>query len=649
MMSTTDRLSNERALREVYRRCSGLYRPPPKLTVSEWADDYRLIGEANAHPGPWRTDLVPYQREPMDCMGDPHTRRVSLMWGAQLGKTEIENNAIGFYISQDPQSVMMMHPTQSDLKTWVETKLTPLLIDTPVVRDRVAKPRSRDGVNNQNMKSYPGGWLMFAWSGSPNTMRGRSAPKIVCDEIDGYTMTPEGDPVNLLWQRAATFGDQRKLIESSTPTLKGFSRIEKAFEAGDKRRYWLACPHCGERQILKWGQVQWEKEDGEHLPETAVYVCEHCEKHIEDSHKAAMLRDGEWRAEKPFRGHASFHLNELYSPFRRWRDIVESFLEKKRAGDLQTFVNVSLAETWEEDGEKIDDTGLMARREEYTAPVPDGGLVLTCGVDVQPDRLECEVVAWGHDEQSWSVDYNILYGDPDLPEVWEHLDDYLSQRWEHETGIELSITSTAVDTGGSNTQAVYTYCRKRKGQRVFAIKGKGGEGIPIVGSPTQRKVGKRTSRKVALFSLGVDQAKSLLYKRLPLEGEGPGRCHFPKHYQDEYFRMLTAEKCVTRYVKGFPKREWQKIRPRNEALDCRVYAYAALLIIGPNMRRIEKRLKAKFEALPESTNKEIKTKAERVNAPAISAKDAKPKERQKKKKRKKKTRRRKKRGFATNW
>lgn len=596
-------LSNTEGLQHVESRAYSMFQPPERLEVSEWADKHRVISDANAMPGPWRTDNAPYQREPMDCMGDRVTRRISLMWSAQVGKTEIENNSIGFFIAQNPKSVMFMHPTQSDLKTWTETKLTPLLNDTPCVKDKVAAPRSREGVNNAIMKSYPGGFLMFSWSGSTNTMRGRSAPVIVCDEVDGYTMTEEGDPVQLLWQRAATFGDQRKLIESSTPTLKGFSRIEKAFEAGDKRRFHLPCPHCGIKQHLKWGQMNWDKdEEGNHLPDTAVYICEHCGCVIEDRHKPSMLAAGEWIAEKPFRGHASFHLNELYSPWRKWRDIVQSFLDKKAAGDVQSFVNVSLAETWEESGEAVDDSGLMARREVYAATIPACGLVLTAGVDVQPDRLECEVVAWGHGEESWSVDFRVIYGDPDQKEIWEELDDYLDQRWTHENGVELSIYATAIDSGGSNTQSVYSYCKKRRAARRFAIKGVGGEGRPIVSAPAKRKSGKR-GRPVELFTVGTDQAKTLLYKRLVQEGTGPGRCHWPldeKVYGEEYFRQLTAEKCITRYVKGFPKREWVKTRPRNEALDCRVYAHAALLIINPNFKRHESRLSRKAEEIGET-------------------------------------------------
>lgn len=636
-------MSNPEGIAQALRKAFGKFRPPVRMTVSEWADANRVISDANAMPGPWRTDNAPYQREPMDCISDRRVRQVSLMWSAQVGKTETANNAIGYFIAQNPRSVMMMHPTLSDLKTWTETKLTPLLNDTPSIKKVVAKPRGREGVNNALMKSYPGGFLMFSWSGSTNTMRGRSAPVIMCDEVDGYTMTEEGDPVELLWQRAATFGDQRKLLVISTPTIKGFSRIEKSFLAGDQRRYWVPCPHCGTYQTLKWSGVRWDKDDaGGHFPDTAVYICETCGAVIEDRHKPAMLRGGEWRAEKPFKGHASFHLNELYSPWRKWRDVVQSFIDKKHKGDLQSFINVSLAETWEEEGETVEDTGLMARREEYAAQVPAGGLVLTAGVDVQPDRLEVEVVAWGHGYESWAVDYRVLYGDPDQAEVWDALDDYLDRLWTHETGVGLSIYATAIDSGGCNTQAVYGYCKKRRSSRRFAIKGKGGEGIPIVSAPSKRKSGKK-GRPVELYSVGTDQSKTLLFKRLQRETDGPGCCHWPisPSFSEDYFAQLTAEKCVTRYVKGFPKREWLKTRPRNEALDCRVYAYAALLIINPDFKRHERRLLKQAEALePEQEKHE--------EAPTTQTAVVEPEESgQKKRKVKKKPRRSRRGGFVS--
>lgn len=541
-----------------------------------------------------RFDNAPYQREVIDMTANPRCSRISLMWGAQVGKTQTALAAQAYRIGFNPVSQMMMQPSQGDLTTWLETKFNPLVDANARLQKVLAKPRGRDGVNNQRMKSYPGGFLMFSWSGSPKTMRGRSAPFIVCDETDGYDRTTEGHPVGLLWQRAATFGDQRLLLEISTPTLKGGSWIETAFLEGDQRYFYVRCPHCGHLQRLQWSQVIWDKDgDGMHLPETAGYLCSSpgCGTVWNDGERCAAIRRAEsegggWVAEKPFRGHASYHLSELYSCFRRLEDIVQSFLDKKAAGDMQTFVNVSLAETWEEEGDKLEAGVLMERAKEFKAPVPAGAAVLTAGVDMQTDRLEVEVVGWGLGEESWSVDYKVLWGDPLQQDVWDELDEYLSDTWQHESGAQLRISATCLDTGGTGgyTQAAYDYARTRLGRKIWAVKGAGGWGRPIVTQPS--KVRQHGLRPVYLHSVGVDEAKVVVAQRARIPDAGPGHCHFPIDRDPAWFDMFTAETLRTKYIKGFPIREWHKARPRNEAFDCRVYALAALRILRPNIARI---------------------------------------------------------------
>lgn len=594
--------NNARAVAAVINRAAGRHlAPPPDLKPSEWAETAVRIPEGNAVPGPYRLANAPYQREPMDMLVNPDCYRVTLMWGAQVGKTLLALCVQGYCIEMLPRSQMMMQPSQADLTTWLETKFNPLVDANPQLRRLIAKPRGRDGVNNQKMKSYPGGFLMFAWSGSPKTMRGRSAPLIVCDEVDGYEVTDEGHPVSLLWQRAATFGDQRMLIEISTPTIKGESYIEKAYDAGDQRRYFVACPHCDHHQTLNWSNVTWQGKDdpaAEQMPETARYVCEGCGTLLDDGERIAAIRDAErvgagWKASKPFKGHASYHLNELYSTFRRLKDIVQSYLDKLATDDLQTFTNVSLAETFEEKGEQADPDSLMNRAEAWAAPVPAGGLVLTAGVDMQQDRLEVEVVAWGHGEESWSVDYLVLWGDPLQADVWDELEEVLSSTWLHESGAQLPILAACVDTGGTggNTQAAYEWLRGKTGRRIFGIKGVAGWGRPIVASPSRKQSGKN-ARKVDLFLVGTDEAKLTVMRRLAVQQPGPGFCHVPHDRGADWYHQVTAEKLVTRYVKGFPVREWHQTRPRNEALDCRVYALAALKIANPSMRRAAERLNA---------------------------------------------------------
>lgn len=510
-------------------------------------------------------------------VANPAVRRITLMWGAQTGKTQVMTCGIGYNIAQTPCSQMVMQPAQGDLQTWLETKFNPFVEANETLTNRIAKPRGRNGVNNQLMKSYPGGWLMFAWSGSTRTMRGRSAPKIWCDEVDGYERTDEGDAVELLFQRAATFGDQRLLVETSTPTIKGGSSIETAFEMGDQRRYHIPCPHCSEMQTLKWSQVEWDKDaQGNHLPDTARYVCEHCKGHINDGHKRAALRRGCWVAEKPFSGHVSYHLSELYSAFRKWRDIAQSFLDKKHKGDLQSFVNVSLAETWEQEGQKVEHSALYVRREHYPAEVPAGGLVLVCGVDVQDDRIEGEVVAYGAGHESWGIDEFILHGDPGRPVLWEQLNQRLLKQYKNHHDQPMSIVATCIDSGGHYTQNVYEFCKKHAHRRVWAVKGSNEKGRPVIGHvSTNNKVG------VKLFTLGTDTIKELIFSRLKIENPGPGYCHFPIKYDEEFFLQITAEKRIKKFKAGQATYEWIKTRPRNEALDRRVYALAALTILNP--------------------------------------------------------------------
>lgn len=600
-----EKFGNADGLRTAINNAAHHLQPPPNLKPSEWAEQNIRIPIGNAVPGLIRFDHAPYQREPLDMTADPLCSRITLMWSAQVGKTTMALCAQAFKIGQDPQSQIMMQPSQGDLGTWLETKFNPLIASNDELERLIAKPRGREGVNNQRMKSYPGGFIMFSWSGSSNTMRGRSAPFVVCDEVDGYDRSTEGHPVSLLWQRAATFGDRRKLLEISTPTIKGASWIESNFDAGDRRYFYVPCPHCGDSQTLRWSNVIWD--DGE--PDTAKYACVSCGVLWNDGERIAAIRKGEWIAEGEFRGHASYHLNEMYSCFRKLGDIAQSFLEKKHTNDLQTFVNVSLAETWEEQGEGVEEHVIKQRAEDWGEKVPEQVAVLVAGVDVQDDRLEVEILGVGRDLEQWSVDYQTLQGDPSSPAVWEHLDSVLFAEYETNDGRLLGVRSTAIDTGGHHTQATYRYIKAREGRRVFGIKGIGGEGKPLVGRPSRNNIG-----KIHLFPVGSDTAKEAVFGHLRISEPGPGYCHFPVDRSDEYFEQLTAERRVTRYVRGHAKRQWLKKRARNEALDVRCYALAALSISGINVNTMADKIleQAKAESSDSvETSQDIRRKMQR--------------------------------------
>lgn len=612
-MADVVQFSNRAAVIAAARRAARNLVPPPEMLPSVWAEKNVRIPVGNAKPGPIRFDNAPYQRGMLDVVKEPGVRRVDYMTGAQLGKTTIQQCITGYFIEHEPRSQIFVQPTQGDVQTFQETKLRPMLDANPSISSKMAKQRGREGVNNSRIISYIGGWLMFSWAGSPKTLRGRSAPITQADEVDGMEATKEGDPVELLAQRAATFGDEALSTRSSTPTVKGASRIETGFLEGDQRRYYVPCPHCAHPQYLKWANVSWqgrqstgiedaEEDKGrEHDPDTARYFCEACGVGWDDGERIAAIRNAErlghgWKATKPFNGHASFHAPEMLSTFRRLRDIVQSYLDKLAVDDVQSFQNVSLAETYEEKGEKADPESLRGRAEEYRAEVPAGGLYLTAGIDQQMDRLEVEVVAWGIGEESWSIAYHVLWGAPEQGDVWEDLDDLLASTYQHENGAVLPISAAVLDTGGTNgmTQAAYDYAKGKTGRRLFAGKGVSGWGKPIVEKP-QRKQSGKNARKVDLFLVGVDEAKLIVMRRLASTVEakqpgGPGYCHTPNDRDEDWYKQITAEKLVTRYVKGQPVREWHKPdRARNEGLDCRVYAYAALKIMNPSFKRLAER------------------------------------------------------------
>jgi len=568
--------------------------------VSQWADATRkLSSEASAEPGQWDTSRAEYQRGIMDAFSDPLTELVVVMSSAQVGKTEILNNVLGYHINYDPAPILVLQPTLEMGQTWSKDRLAPMLRDTPAIGSRVADVKGKDSGNTILHKSFPGGHVTVAGANSPASLASRPIRLLLCDEVDRYPKSAgtEGDPLGLAMKRTATFWN-RKIGIVSTPTVKGFSRIESAFLETDQRFFNVPCIHCGKRQVLRWGNVVWGPESpAEGDPSKAVLQCPECNGYISSAQKNAMVRRGEWVATAPFRGKAGFHISELYSPWRSLGQIAEDFIIAKDSPErLQVWVNTSLGETWEEAGETVHDHELMARAENYAAPIPARALYLSAGVDTQPDRLEVEVVGWGAGEESWSVDYHVIYGDPDVEEgqpnsPWTELTDYLRRDWQHESGATLTVGHAFIDSGGHNTTAVYNYARRHKGDRFYACKGKGGEGLPIVG---QRQKTRPAKSKVPhdLFIVGTDNAKNIVMRRLRLNSPGPGYCHFPAGRDSEWYRQLTAEKCLTRFVKGFPKREWIKDSGRrNEALDCRVYAFAAFVTARPQLDKIAYRIK----------------------------------------------------------
>lgn len=550
-------------------RVMELFAPPPDLSVSQWADEYRRLSpESSASPGRWYTSKVPYLKEPMDMVGRSGVRRISMMTSAQVGKSSFVENVIGYLMHQDPCPILIVQPTIDSVKMFSKERLAPMIRDTPVLRDKVKDPRSRDANNTLMSKQFPGGTLAMVGSNAPAGLASRPIRAVMCDEVDRFELSAgtEGDPINLAVKRTTTFWN-RIIIFVSTPGDKGTSRIEMEYDAGDQRKYWCPCADCGQHQVLKWSSVHWD----EGQPDSARYVCEHCGSVWDDYARNVAVKKGEWRAEKPFTGSVSYHLNQIYSPFAPLADGVRDFLAAKgNTNLLKTWVNTFLGETWEDAGARLEWSDVMDHREEYDHPVPADVTLITGAVDVQDDRFEVEFVGWGDDHRSWSIGYHKIYGDLSTPQPWQDLRSLLNQSFVHPVFGEIAVRMTCMDSGGHYTSDVYKFTQTMS--RVAAVKGIGGPGKPVVGKPSRSNLG-----GIQLFPLGVDTIKELVQSRLKVTKVGePGYCAFPTDRGEDYFRGLTAETLITRFVKGFKKTEWVKVRPRNEPFDCRVYATAAL-------------------------------------------------------------------------
>ena len=556
-------------------------RPPPKLTVSEWSDTYRRLSpEASAEPGRWITARAEYQRGIMDAISDPAIHTVVVMSSAQVGKTEALLNVIGYHVHQDPAPILLLQPTLEMAQAFSKDRLAPMLRDTPALKGLVKDARARDSGNTLLHKTYPGGHITLAGSNSPASLASRPVRVVLCDEVDRFPASAgtEGDPVSLARKRAATFWN-RSVLLTSTPTVAGASRIEREWQESDMRRFYVPCPHCGDRQHLQWAQVQWPED----RPDEAAYCCEHCGALWTDAERWRAIRQGEWRAEGECTGTAGFHLNEIYSPWTQLADIASAFLAAKRGGpdQLKTWVNTSLGECWEEDeGEGADWQDLYRRREHYPAEVPENVSVIVAGVDTQDDRLEAEIVGWGEGEESWGLDYVRLYGDPGQPQLWRSLRERLRRTFQRSDGLMLNVRLVCIDSGGHYTDEVYDWCQQQGRTWAVPIQGASVPGKPIAAFPR-----KPNRRGVYLTTVGTDTAKELIYGRYQMLEPGPGYCHWPVSdaYDEPYFQQATAEKRVRKYRAGVPYYVWDAGKRRTEALDCRVYALAAVRILQQHM------------------------------------------------------------------
>lgn len=568
-------------LYSLFAKISKVLAPPKKLTISEWADEFRQLSkESSSEPGRWVTDRAPYQREIMDAISSPLTDTVVIMSSAQIGKTEILNNILGYYIHYDPSPMLLLQPTLEMAEAYSKDRLAPMIRDTPVLSEKVGDAKAKNSGNTLLHKTFPGGHITMAGANSPSSLASRPIRIVLADEVDRYPISAgtEGDPLMLAVKRTTTFWNKKK-VYVSTPTIKGASRIEVEYEDSTMEEWNVYCPSCGELQPYEWSRINFD---------TVTMTCKYCGCiHKEQEWKS---RIGKWIARFPDRKKRGFHINEMASPWKPWSEIIEDFKSAKRSTEtLKVWVNTALGESWEERGDGQDEEVLFDRREEYGCQVPEGVLVLTAGIDTQDDRFEIEVVGWGEDEESWGIQYKVIYGDLHKQDVWNELDEYLKSEFEYEDGRKIRISCACQDSGGHFTQEVYKFTKPREIKRIFSIKGKGGESVPFIST-----VSRNNREKAALFTIGVDAGKETIISNLKIENEGPGYCHFPSEYEKgygiDYFKGITSEILVVKMINGVGKAQWvKKSGVRNEPLDVRNYATAALRILNPNWESLKRR------------------------------------------------------------
>lgn len=585
---------------EVYREAyfRGLT-PDPDLWVDEWADEYMRIPRDTgaAEPGQYRTSRTPYAREPMRCLSPAHPcKRVVTMVASQLMKTQIALNWIGGLIHMAPSNILTLLPSLGLAKR-VSSRISKTIKATPVLRERVAATRSRDSRNTMDTKEFEGGSLYVTTAGSAANLSELSARYVYGDEVDRWDVDvgEEGDPIELAETRGSTFGRNAKFYFSSSPTIKGASRIADLFEASDQRYYFVPCPTCGHMQTLEWERLHYSAD-----LTLAHYQCAgpDCDVLIEEHYKGEMLAKGEWRATSIGDGETvGFNLNALYSPpgWMDWRALAKQFEKAKKAqakGDLepmQVFYNTRLARVWDSAQEQTKADVLMARArlEHYSlGSMPAGVLMITGAVDVQDNRLEFMAMGWGMGMERWVVDVQVIAGDPADERTWAALDELLKVRYRHPSGVGLGVLATAVDSGGHFTDEVYQFCRARRWRNVFAVKGASKPGRPVIAQrPSQVDVtwkGQTERNGAELWIVGTDTAKDWIYNRYPFES-GPGALHFANDLPDDFFAQCVAERKVARYVRGYKRIEWVKGKSeRNEALDLMVYNLAMAHYLGIN-------------------------------------------------------------------
>lgn len=606
-------------------------KPPENMTVSQWADkNRRLSSEASAEVGKWRTSRTPYMLDILDSFTDPKVEHIVVVAASQVGKSETINNMIGYCIDQDPGPILLVEPTVENAKSYSKERIAPMIRETRCLKKTVSTPKSRDSSNTVLQKAFPGGMLTLTGSTEAQALCSRPIRYLFGDERDRWALSAgsEGDPWGLATARTRTFYN-RKMIEVSTPTVKGASKIADAFELGTMERWQTQCPHCGEYSEIVFKDIHFDHTssgEGDNKIFTITNICYGCPVcgGVSDEH-TMKSQPSKWVANVPeareLHKTRSFWLTAWVSPWATWHDIILQYLQAGHNSErLQVVYNTLFGQLWENRGDLADEDTMLARREDYEAELPDGVLCLTCGIDTQDDRLEYEVVGYGHFKESWGIKAGVIMGKPDTEEVWQQLDDVLDHKYTFKNGVTLKISLAFIDEGGHFTQEVRMHCMMRQELNIFCIKGEDGQtnrDIPYVSVAKKQKIiiKNRYIGQVYVFPINVDSGKQRIMDNLKVETPGVKYCHFPRRddYGAAFFKSLLSEHLVVSPQRK-KKFSWEKIpgHERNERLDCRNYANAALQFLDPDFDALEKRLREKAAGAAATPKKKAKPHKKRL-------------------------------------
>lgn len=586
-------------------------RPPPAEHIWQWADNNRVLSsKSSAEAGPYRTSRTPYLREIMEALSPSSpVDTVVAVKSSQIGMSEVALNLFGFYADRAPCPIAYVLPDEKSTEDFKKSRIDPMVELCAALAGKIRDPRkTRNAGNTLELIEFPGGALRLRGANSPAGLRQWTAKVLIGDEVDAWPQSSgiEGNPRMLAERATLSYQGRRKLFFLSTPTIEGASRICDEWAETDQSFRHVPCPRCGDLSPIAWSSatrfvinarkfVRWN--DAADVDEAldAHLECTACGGRIEDFEREMMDAAGVWVPTRPERSHRArgFHISRLYAPagMGNLTDLVRNWRKARREGEssLRVFANRDLGEPWYLKGERPEWKRLYDIRETYRiGTVPRGGLVLVAAADVQGDRIEVAIDAYGEDLEYWAVDYRVLLGEPGAPDVWNQLERVLQETFSHEDGARLQIRALAIDTGFA-TQDVYGWVRRQARGRVFAMKGDGDRTSVLVAAPQKVEVnsgGRRLKRGLMLWHVGGGVAKSEIYGKLrlekPLDGQPfpPGYRHYPQ-FGEEHFRQLTAESLRRQpNAKGRVVYEWVKEHERNEVLDTAVYSRALAHILG---------------------------------------------------------------------